>query len=60
LHVTAFRIDAWHGELLTRTDETTDAGWFPVDGLPAPLSESVPASLADLATFEATGRLVLR
>jgi 8-oxo-dGTP pyrophosphatase MutT (NUDIX family) len=60
LHVTAFRIDAWHGELLTRTDETTDAGWFPVDGLPTPLTDSVPATLADLATFAATGRLVLR
>jgi 8-oxo-dGTP pyrophosphatase MutT (NUDIX family) len=59
LHVTAFRIDAWHGDLLRESDETTDAGWFAPDALPAPLSGSVPVTLADLAAFEATGRLVL-
>jgi 8-oxo-dGTP pyrophosphatase MutT (NUDIX family) len=60
LHITAFRIDAWQGELLTRTDETTDAGFFAPDALPEPLSGSVPEILADLAAFEAAGRLVLR
>jgi 8-oxo-dGTP pyrophosphatase MutT (NUDIX family) len=59
LHVTAFRVDAWHGDLVTETDETTDARWFPLDALPDPLSGSVPVTLADLAAFEATGRLVL-
>jgi ADP-ribose pyrophosphatase YjhB (NUDIX family) len=59
LHVTAFRVDAWDGELVTRTDETTDARWFAADALPEPLSGSVPVSLADLASFERTGRLVL-
>jgi 8-oxo-dGTP pyrophosphatase MutT (NUDIX family) len=60
LHVTAFRVDAWEGELRTETDETTDAGFFPLDGLPEPLSGSVPEALADLAAFEDTGRLVVR
>lgn len=60
LHTTAMRIDAWYGDLRRQTDETTDAGWYPVDGLPKPLSGSVPLTLADLATFEATGRVLLR
>jgi 8-oxo-dGTP pyrophosphatase MutT (NUDIX family) len=60
LHVTAFRVDGWRGELVTRTDETTDARFFPADALPEPLSGSVTESLAGLAEFEKTGRLVLR
>jgi ADP-ribose pyrophosphatase YjhB (NUDIX family) len=60
LHVTAFRVDAWEGELVTRTEETTDARFFPADALPEPLSGSVTRSLADLAEFEKTGRLLLR
>jgi 8-oxo-dGTP pyrophosphatase MutT (NUDIX family) len=60
LHVTAFRIDAWRGELVTETDETTDAGWFPLYALPEPLSGSLAETLADLASFEADGRVVLR
>jgi len=60
LHVTAFRIDAWHGDLLRQTDETTDADWFALDGLPEPLTGSVPETLADLVDFETTGRVVLR
>lgn len=59
LHVTGFRADSWSGELLRETDETTDARFFPPDALPEPLSGSVPAALADLATFERTGRFVL-
>jgi len=60
LHVTAFRVDGWQGELVTRTDETTDARFFPPDALPGPLSDSVTDCLADLAEFEKTGRLQLR
>jgi 8-oxo-dGTP pyrophosphatase MutT (NUDIX family) len=60
LHVTAFRVDAWEGDLLTETAETTGAGFFPLDELPEPLSGSVPETLADLATFEATGRFAVR
>ncbi len=60
LHVTAFRVDAWAGDLRTETDETTDAGFFALDALPEPLSASVPETLADLTSFEVTGRLVVR
>jgi ADP-ribose pyrophosphatase YjhB (NUDIX family) len=60
LHITAFRIDEWQGDLVRQTDETVDAAYFPTDALPAPLSVSVTESLRDLAEFEATGRLVLR
>jgi 8-oxo-dGTP pyrophosphatase MutT (NUDIX family) len=59
LNVTAFRIDAWNGELVTETDETVDAGWYPPDAFPAPLSGSVSLCLADLAQYEQTGRFVL-
>jgi ADP-ribose pyrophosphatase YjhB (NUDIX family) len=60
LHSTAFRVDDWGGELVTATDETTDAGFYPVDALPAPLSGSVQETLADLARYESTGVFVLR
>src|SRR5689334_20458429 len=60
LHTTAFRIDGWTGELVTRTDETTDAGYFTLDALPAPVTDSVRETLADLAEFETTGRFLLR
>jgi 8-oxo-dGTP pyrophosphatase MutT (NUDIX family) len=60
LHTTAFRIDAWTGELVTRTEETTDARFVAVDELPEPLSGSVERSLRDLAEFEASGRLIVR
>ncbi len=59
LHVTMFRVDAWHGELVTRTDETIDAGWYRLDALPEPISGGVRRNLADLAEFESTGRFVL-
>jgi 8-oxo-dGTP pyrophosphatase MutT (NUDIX family) len=60
LHTTAFRVDAWHGELVTRTEETIDARFVAVDELPEPRSGSIEHSLRDLAEFEATGRLVVR
>lgn len=59
LNITAFRVDAWTGELVTETDETTDAGWYALDALPEPLSGSVVLSMAHLAEFEETGRIVL-
>ena len=43
LHTTAFRVDEWVGELVTRTDETTDARFFPTDALPDPLSTNTPS-----------------
>jgi ADP-ribose pyrophosphatase YjhB (NUDIX family) len=60
LHTTAFRVDAWEGEPVRVTDETTDAGFHPVDALPSPLAVSVPEALADLAAYESTGVFVLK
>jgi ADP-ribose pyrophosphatase YjhB (NUDIX family) len=57
--VMSFRIHTWEGELLRQTDESVDAGFFPLDALPSP-SFVIDETLADLAQFEATGRLVLK
>jgi 8-oxo-dGTP pyrophosphatase MutT (NUDIX family) len=60
LFVVAFRVDVWEGELLTVTDETTDAAFHTYDRFPAPLSSTVAETLADLAFFEETGQTVLK
>jgi ADP-ribose pyrophosphatase YjhB (NUDIX family) len=60
LHSTAFRVDAWAGELVTETDETTGAAFYAPDALPEPLSGSVRETLADLDSYEMTGVFVLR
>jgi 8-oxo-dGTP pyrophosphatase MutT (NUDIX family) len=56
----SFRIHTWEGELLRQTEESVDAGFFPLDALPGPASPIVQEVLADLASFEATGRMVLK
>jgi hypothetical protein len=56
----SFRIHTWEGELLRQTEESVDAGFFPLDALPGPKSFIVSETLADLAEFEKTGRLVLK
>ncbi|GAA3344921.1 NUDIX domain-containing protein [Amorphoplanes nipponensis] len=59
-HVTlTARIDAYAGELLRATEETTDAGWFPPGALPEPLREGVRRTLTDLAAFETAGTFTL-
>jgi ADP-ribose pyrophosphatase YjhB (NUDIX family) len=58
--VVLFRVDEWHGELVRKTDETTDAGFFTATERPQPISVTVAETLADLTTFEATGRLVVK
>jgi ADP-ribose pyrophosphatase YjhB (NUDIX family) len=60
LHSTAFRVDEWSGELVRVTEETTDAGFFAVDALPAPLAGSVAETLTDLAAYEASGVFVVK
>ncbi|WP_230394323.1 NUDIX domain-containing protein [Plantactinospora alkalitolerans] len=60
LFVVAFRVDAWEGELVTTTDETTNAGFYPARALPAPVSSTVLETLDDLTTFEQTGQVVLK
>ncbi|BCJ52786.1 hypothetical protein Asp14428_42610 [Actinoplanes sp. NBRC 14428] len=56
----SFRIHTWEGELQKVTDESVDAGFFPVDALPGRRSLIIEETLADLATFERTGRLILK
>jgi 8-oxo-dGTP pyrophosphatase MutT (NUDIX family) len=59
LHISAFRIDAWDGDLLRTTDETIDAAFFAPGELPTPLTSTVPQTIADLARYEETGSFVL-
>jgi 8-oxo-dGTP pyrophosphatase MutT (NUDIX family) len=56
----SFRINTWEGELVKQTEESVDAGFFPLDALPGQRSFIIEETLADLASFEATGRLVLK
>jgi hypothetical protein len=56
----SFRIHSWTGELLRQTEESVDAGFFPLDALPGQKSFIIEETLADLASFEATGRMVLK
>lgn len=60
LFVTAFALSDWSGELAPDPEEATEAAFFAPDALPEPLARSVLESLADLATFERTGQLVVR
>ena len=56
----SFRIHTWEGELQKVTEESVDAGFFPLDALPGPHSPIIDETLADLRSFEATGRMVLK
>ena len=56
----SFRIHTWEGELQKVTEESVDAGFFPLDALPGPKSSIIDETLADLRSFEATGRMVLK
>ncbi|MFI5494391.1 NUDIX domain-containing protein [Actinoplanes sp. NPDC051859] len=56
----SFRIHTWEGELQKVTDESVDAGFFALDALPGPHSRIIDETLADLVTFESTGRMVLK
>jgi ADP-ribose pyrophosphatase YjhB (NUDIX family) len=60
LFMMTFRVDEWAGELTRQTDETTDAGFFAVDELPSTPTAVLTETLADLATFERTGQLVIK
>jgi 8-oxo-dGTP pyrophosphatase MutT (NUDIX family) len=56
----SFRVHTWEGELQRQTDESVDAGFFPLEALPGPASPIIAETLADLAEFERTGRIVLK
>ena len=60
LFVVAFHLTNWTGEIAPDPEEATDAAFFSPEGLPEPLSRSAVESLADLATFGKTGRLVVK
>ena len=56
----SFRVDAWEGELVRQTDESVDAGFFPLDALPGQHSPIIEEMIADLAAFAAHGRLIMK
>jgi hypothetical protein len=49
-----FLIDDWKGELQTETDETTNAGFFPVNEPPANMADHLHEVLKDLKGFDGT------
>jgi 8-oxo-dGTP pyrophosphatase MutT (NUDIX family) len=54
-HITVFLATDWTGELVTQTDESTDAGWFHPDELPTPRTRIVDSSVRLLEQYERTG-----
>lgn len=54
-----FRVDQWSGKLVRETDETIDAGFFPLDELPD-IYPHYLQTLDELNQFEATGKFFLR
>jgi 8-oxo-dGTP pyrophosphatase MutT (NUDIX family) len=57
-HITVFLATSWTGELLTQTDETTDAAWFYPDELPTPRTAIVGTSMQLLEQYDRTGEFV--
>ncbi|MEU4622495.1 NUDIX domain-containing protein [Actinoplanes sp. NPDC023801] len=55
-----FVVNSWEGELVRQTEESVDAGFFPLDALPGQKSFVIDEALADLATFRETGILVMK
>jgi 8-oxo-dGTP pyrophosphatase MutT (NUDIX family) len=60
LFITAFELTDWTGELMPDPEEATDAGFFSLDAPPDPLAGSVIETMADLAAFTETGRLIVK
>ena len=57
-HITVFLATSWTGELVTQTDESTDAGWFHPDKLPTPHTAIAEASMQLLEQYDRTGEFV--
>jgi 8-oxo-dGTP pyrophosphatase MutT (NUDIX family) len=53
-----FRVDAWSGQLLSTTDETVDARFFPLDALPDDLPSLYRETLADVQAF--AGQVIVK
>jgi 8-oxo-dGTP pyrophosphatase MutT (NUDIX family) len=60
LFVVAFELTEWTGVLTPDPEEASDAGFFAIDALPEPLSQSTLETLADLESFTETGKLVVK
>ena len=52
-----FRVDRWQGKLVTETDETVDARFFPLDALPEIPPHHIE-TLEDLKAFD--GKLIVK
>ena len=59
LVIFVFRVDSWRGSLITQTDETIDAGFFPLDDLPE-IAPRYHETLEDLTQFESRGQVILK
>ncbi len=60
LFVIAFELTEWTGEVVPDPAEATEARFFALDDLPTPESSSTIETMKDLATFAATGRIVVK
>ena len=49
-----FWVDRWAGDLQTKTDETLDAQFFPLNDLPSNINPLYLETLEDLAQFDGT------
>lgn len=58
LVVFVFRVDDWKGELITQTEETIDAAFFPLEDLPRIASHYLE-TLKDLQKYEGNGQVIL-
>jgi 8-oxo-dGTP pyrophosphatase MutT (NUDIX family) len=57
-HMTVFLATAWAGELVTQTDETTDADWFHPSQLPTPHTTITDMSVLLLEQYDRTGEFL--
>ncbi len=54
LFIVQFLVDEWEGELITETDETTDARFFSLEEHPADIMPIYQEVLEDLRAFDGT------
>jgi hypothetical protein len=58
--IVAFLLSDYTGDLVPDPEEATEAGFYGPDDMPSPLARSVTETLADLASFVATGVIVVK
>ena len=54
-----FVVEKWSGDLQKQTDETVDAGFFPLDNLPD-IPDFYHETLVDLKSFRENGQFILK